>query len=61
MRTRRLVLAGLVAAVADVLAWGGVRYLDGTQAAAREYIMKAPVIVGGVGAVEHLTLYSSAT
>jgi hypothetical protein len=57
MRTRRLAQWGVVVLVAGALAWSGVRYLDGTQAAAREYIAKEAVVVGRVGAVEDLTLY----
>jgi len=57
MRTRRLALWGVVVVIAGALAWGGVRYFDGTQAAAREYIAKEPVVIGRVGAVENLTLY----
>ena len=54
---KRLALWGAVAVIGSAFTWGGVRYFDGTQAAAREYIAKEPTIVGRVGAVEDLTLY----
>ncbi|MCC2673850.1 MAG: hypothetical protein K0R58_797 [Ramlibacter sp.] len=57
MRARKLALWGSVAVFSGALAWGSVRYFDGTQAAAREYIAKEAAIVGRIGPVEDVALY----
>jgi hypothetical protein len=57
MSTRKPAVWAGVVVIAGALAWGSVRYFDGTQAAAREYIAKESLIVDRIGAVQDVALY----
>lgn len=53
----RVVLWGGIMIAAGTVAWGAVRLFDHTQAGARDYVARAPVVVGRIGVVEDVVLY----
>jgi hypothetical protein len=57
LNTSRPVKWGLLTLIAGTLTWGAVRYFDQTQAAAREYVARAPMTISSVGTVQDVTLY----